>query len=121
VLGGTLWGNNKKINSALVLRLSSNKLFTERASVKTQISETNSVKYRRFALSMSDPQKKLKGQVDKLRVDPLLAPTCKPVLISDSKWFNLKSQVRVNPETFIEFWSFQLKHKLLTNHAMQRQ
>jgi hypothetical protein len=54
---------------------------------------------------MSDPQKKLKGQVDKLRVDPLLAPTCKPVLISDSKWFNLKSQVRVNPETFIEFWS----------------
>jgi len=54
---------------------------------------------------MSDPQKKLKGQVDKLRVDPLLAPTYKPVLISDSKGFNLKSQVRVNPETFIEFWS----------------
>ena len=54
---------------------------------------------------MSDPQKKLKGQADKLRVDHLLAPTCKPVLISDSKWFNLKSQVRVNPETFIEFCS----------------
>ena len=54
---------------------------------------------------MSDPQKKLKGQVDKLRVDPLLAPTYKPVLISDSTGFNLKSQVRVNPETFIEFRS----------------
>lgn len=47
---------------------------------------------------------KLRKQIDKLRLDPLVQPTRTPVLLSDSKGFNLQNQVRVNPESFIQFW-----------------
>lgn len=47
---------------------------------------------------------KLRTQIEKLRLEPRVQPVRVPVLLSDSKGFNLKNQVRVNPETFIRFW-----------------
>lgn len=52
---------------------------------------------------MSD--RNLRSQADLIRLDPLLPPNRKPILLTDSKGFNLQSEVRVNPETFIEFWA----------------
>jgi lysophospholipase L1-like esterase len=52
---------------------------------------------------MSD--RKLTKQADLNRLDPLLSPHRKPILLTDSKGFNLQSEVRINPETFIEFWA----------------
>lgn len=49
-------------------------------------------------------ERKLREQINKLRVDPLVTPVRTPVLLSDSKGFYLKGQVRANPERFIEFW-----------------
>jgi hypothetical protein len=49
-------------------------------------------------------ERKLQRQIDKLRLSPLLTPPRVPVLLSDSKGFNLKQQVRVNPESFLHFW-----------------
>ena len=49
-------------------------------------------------------ERKLRDQINKLRVDPLVTPVRTPVLLSDSKGFYLKGQVRANPERFIEFW-----------------
>ena len=46
----------------------------------------------------------LQKQIDKLRLPPLVQPIRTPVLLSDSKGFKLKNQVRVNPESFLEFW-----------------
>ena len=43
-------------------------------------------------------ERKLQRQIDKLRLSPLLTPPRVPVLLSDSKGFNLKQQIRVNPE-----------------------
>jgi len=51
---------------------------------------------------MSD--RRLKEQALRLRPDPLITPTRTPVLLSDSKGFTLKEQVRINPESYIEFW-----------------
>ena len=48
-------------------------------------------------------KRKLQRQIDKLRLSPLLTPPRVPVLLSDSKGFNLKQQVRVNPESFLHF------------------
>ena len=48
--------------------------------------------------------KKLRTQIEKLRLDPLKTPQRTPVLLSDSKGFCLERQVRVNPERFFEFW-----------------
>lgn len=47
---------------------------------------------------------RLQKQIDKLQLPPLVEPHRTPVLLSDSKGFNLKNQVRINPETFIKFW-----------------
>jgi hypothetical protein len=41
-------------------------------------------------------ERKLQRHIDKLRLSPLLTPPRVPVLLSDSKGFNLKQQVRVN-------------------------
>lgn len=49
-------------------------------------------------------ERQLQRQIDKLRLFPLLTPPRVPVLLSDSKGFNLKQQVRVNPESFLHFW-----------------
>jgi hypothetical protein len=49
-------------------------------------------------------ERKLQRQIDKLILSPLLIPTRVPVLLSDSKGFNLKQQVHVNPESFLHFW-----------------
>ena len=51
---------------------------------------------------MSDSS--LQTQADNFRIDPLLTPLRKPILLSDSKGFRLQNQVRVNPESYIEFW-----------------
>ena len=51
--------------------------------------------------------RKLKSQIEKLRLDPLKTPKRTPVLLSDSKGFCLERQVRVNPERFFEFWCFK--------------
>jgi hypothetical protein len=48
--------------------------------------------------------RKIQGQIDKLRVPPLVSPLRIPVLLSDSKGFNLQKQAKVNPETYIKFW-----------------
>ena len=52
---------------------------------------------------MSD--RTLTKQADLNRLDSLLSPHRKPILLTDSKGFNLQSEVRINPETFIEFWA----------------
>jgi hypothetical protein len=49
-------------------------------------------------------ERQLQRQIDKLRLSPLLTPPRVPVLLSDSKGFNLKQQVRVNPESCLHFW-----------------
>lgn len=49
-------------------------------------------------------ERKIREQISKLRVDPLIAPLRTPVLLSDSKGFYLKDQVTINPERFLEFW-----------------
>ena len=49
-------------------------------------------------------ERKLREQINKLRVDPLVTPVRTHVLLSDSKGFYLKEQVRANPERFTEFW-----------------
>lgn len=46
----------------------------------------------------------LRNQADKYRLDPLVTPLRTPILLSDSKGLRLRSQVRVNPESLIEFW-----------------
>ena len=51
---------------------------------------------------MSD--RRLKEQALRLRPDPLITPTRTPVLLSDSKGCTMKEQVRINPESYIEFW-----------------
>lgn len=38
-------------------------------------------------------ERQLQRQIDKLRLSPLLIPSRVPVLLSDSKGFNLKQQV----------------------------
>ena len=48
--------------------------------------------------------RKIQGQIDKLRVPPLVSPLRIPVLLSDSKGFNLQKQAKVNPEIYIKFW-----------------
>lgn len=53
---------------------------------------------------MSCLTRKIEKQIDKLRVPPLITPQRIPVLLGDSKGFNLQNQVRVNPESFIRFW-----------------
>ena len=42
--------------------------------------------------------RKLQNQIDKLRLPPLRQPVRTPVLLADSKGFNLQQQVKVNPE-----------------------
>ena len=46
----------------------------------------------------------MQNQIDKLRLPPLRQPVHTPVLLADSKGFNLQQQVQVNPESFIQFW-----------------
>ena len=41
--------------------------------------------------------------MDKLPLPPLRQPVRTPVLLAGSKGFNLQ-QVKVNPESFIQFW-----------------
>jgi len=55
---------------------------------------------------MSSLVRKIQGQIDKLRVPPLVSPRRIPVLLSvgDSKGFNLQKQANVNPEIYIKFW-----------------
>lgn len=53
---------------------------------------------------MNYSARKVRNQIDKLRLDPLIQPFRTPILLSDSKGLNLRNQVRVNPESFIEFW-----------------
>ena len=49
--------------------------------------------------------RRLQNQIDKLRLPPLRQPVrTHPVLLADSKCFNLQQQVKVNPESFIQFW-----------------
>jgi hypothetical protein len=48
--------------------------------------------------------RKLQNQIDKLRLPPLRQPVRTQVLLADSKGFNLQQQVKVNPESFIQFW-----------------
>jgi hypothetical protein len=49
-------------------------------------------------------RRKLQNQIDELRLPPLRQPVRTPVLLADSKGFNLQQQVKVNPESFIQFW-----------------
>jgi hypothetical protein len=49
-------------------------------------------------------ERQLQRQIDKLRFSPLLTPPRVTFLLSDRKSFNLKQQVRVNPESFLHFW-----------------
>ena len=51
---------------------------------------------------MSD--RRLKEQALRLRPDPIITPTRTLVLLSDSKGFTLKEQIKINPESYIEFW-----------------
>jgi len=51
---------------------------------------------------MSD--RRLKEQALRLRPDPLITPTRTLVLLSDSKGFTPKEQIKINPESYIEFW-----------------
>ena len=51
------------------------------------------------------PSKEVKGPSWQTTSKSFISFNIQTVLISGSKGFNLKSQVRVNPETFIEFWS----------------
>lgn len=49
--------------------------------------------------------RKLQNQIDKLRLPPLRQPVrTHAVLLADSKCVNLQQQVKVNPESFIQFW-----------------
>ena len=49
--------------------------------------------------------RKLQNQIDKLWLPPLRQPVrTHAVLLADSKCFNLQQQVKVNPESFIQFW-----------------
>ena len=48
--------------------------------------------------------RRLHNQIDKLRLSPLGQPIRTPVLLADTKGFNLQQQVKVNPESFIQFW-----------------
>jgi len=48
-------------------------------------------------------ERQLQRQIYKLRLSPLLTPPRVLVLLSDIKGFNLKQQVRVNPESFLHF------------------
>ena len=43
--------------------------------------------------------RKLQNQIDKLRLPPLRHPVRTPVLLADSKGFNLQQQVKANPES----------------------
>ena len=49
-------------------------------------------------------ERALRTQADKYRLDPLVSPRYRPILVSDSKGLTLQTQVRVNHETFLEFW-----------------
>jgi hypothetical protein len=65
-------------------------------------------------------RRKLQNQIDKLRLPPLRQPVRTPVLLADSKGFNLQQQVKVNPESFIQFWcksSATAENRWLTNMA----
>ena len=51
---------------------------------------------------MSD--RRLTEQALRLRYDPLITPTRTLVLLSDSKGFTPKEQIKINTESYIEFW-----------------